>query len=155
MRCWDYLCHCPAVWVGEATVRLHGNWVQGSVYCRCTLLRYKNAVNWCIVTGLPSWLFMLCWFRFLLKCVYVCRHSHCPPTLLTYFLPKPTNNFVSLQHTNRKLKKLFCVLFVDICHVLLFLGILVTYSDNLHFFCIYFWIRCRLCRISVPSLEVL
>lgn len=62
MWCCDYLCHCPAVWLGEATVCLHGNSVQGSVYCRCTLLRCKNAVNWCIVTGLQSWLFMLCHF---------------------------------------------------------------------------------------------
>lgn len=86
MWCRDYLSHCPAVWVGEATLCLHGNSVQGSAYCRCTLLRCKNAVNWCIVTGLQSWLFTLCWFFFMLKHVCVCRHIHCPPTLLSYFL---------------------------------------------------------------------
>lgn len=75
----NYLSHCPAVWVVEATRGLHGNPVQGSVYCRCTVPRCKNAINCGVVTRLlsESRVFMLCCFLFVLN-IFKCLSTYLP-----------------------------------------------------------------------------
>jgi len=117
-----------ALLAGEATRRFHGNPVQGSARCRCTLpseMSKCNKSSNCDWTLSGFWEFMLCCFLFVLKHKYCCLFTHPDHWKLLFLFANQIkwNNFMSLNPT--------CVSMHSIASVKMLFLRLYSYSFNL------------------------